>query len=144
MSATISNPTTSTAPGSSSKLPIADSSQAGAKRNVGKAGLVYLLAPVDAVSVGAATLALDDTYCGKYINLDNASSAISINTDNIADGFNCIVVNNTGSSYTFPSVTGTGSSRVGPLNGDTKIPNTGIATILAVGNAVHWRGDSTT
>jgi hypothetical protein len=30
------------------------------------------------------------------------------------------------------------------VNSDTKIPNNGVVTIMAVGNAIYWRGDSTT
>jgi hypothetical protein len=144
MSATISSPTESTAPGATSYVPIADSGASGQKRKVGKAGLVYLLAPMDVVSVGATTLIVNDTYCGKLISMDNASSVLSINTDNIGTGFNMVVVNTTGSSYTFPTASGAGASTVGPTNGDTKIPNNGAVTVWTVGNAVWWRGDSTT
>jgi hypothetical protein len=144
MSATISSPTESTAPGATSYIPIADSGASGQKRKVGKTGLVYLLGAMDAVAVGASTLALSDAHCGKYILLNNALSAISINTDNVADGWNVVVVNNTGSTYTFPTPSGSGASLVGPVNSDTKIPNNGVVTIMAVGNAIYWRGDSTT
>lgn len=144
MSATISSPTESTAPGSGSSLPIADSGAAGQKRKVKKTGMVYWLAPMDEVAIGAATLALTDTHCGQCIVMDNASSAFSINTDNIATGWNVLIINQTGAAYTFPTATGTGASNVGPLNSDTKIANNGVVTVYARGNAVFWRGDSTT
>lgn len=144
MSATIGNAgvTTSTAPGAGSKIAIADTSASGQKRNVAEEGVTHMAAQLPQVSVGAATLALAEGHRGRGILLDNASSAISINTDNLTSGFSCLVFNSTGSDYTFPTPTGTGASTVGPTNGDTKIKNNGMASVICIGNAVWWRGDT--
>ena len=143
----ISGGTLRTAPGATSEVPIYDSANAGTKSTMDRDGINYLCSPLTEVNVGNATLALDQTHCGKHIILDHANSAITINTDNIGAGWNCIITNVKTTDYTFPTPTGTGASLDGPINGDTKIEGTagpGMVTVIAHGNKIKWRGDSTT
>jgi len=89
-----------------------------------------------ATITGAGT-ALTKTHWGRAVVL-SGSGTITINIDNLADGWNCFLINTKGSDYTFPTATGAGVSQQGPTNGDTKIKNNAGCTVMLIGTKIYW------
>ena len=106
--------------------------------------LIHGLSPLNSVDVGNATLALTDAHRGKLITLDHANSAISwaVGAGGITAGFTCAFLNLKGTDYPMPTPTGAGATLVGPVNGDTRLRNGGVASAFVRLTAVRWRGES--
>ena len=108
------------------------------------AALTNGLSPVARVSVGDTTLTLTGAHCGKLIVLAHASAgvSISIGPTGVLAEFTCAIRNKRGTDYTMPTPAGSGAALEGPANGDLKLKNNGIGTILVDVTTVCWRGES--
>lgn len=106
--------------------------------------LIHGLSPLNGVDVGATTLALTDAHRGKLIVLDQPTSAISwaVGVGGITAGFTCAFLNLKGTDYVLPAPTGAGAQLAGPVNGDSRLRNGGVASAFVRLTTVRWRGES--
>lgn len=85
---------------------------------------------------GSTALALSDA--GTVIKLSGGSATITGTVAGSAlDGLLLTLINQTGSDWVFPSLTGATLTQ-GPTNGDTKVKKDALCTVLIFGTEVYW------
>lgn len=128
----ISEMTTLSAPSSQTAIPAIDpGTNAAVNYKLTRTELMTLLEtmPLKQVVVSAGnSLALTvSAHNGATIILGGAGATLTINANNLGDGFACKIINDTGADWTVPSVTG--GTRRYDASGHTKVLAGGSASL---------------